>query len=324
MAIDMDRMWSEVHRKKNVVGRSGTLHKKIRNGKEVRALAFRVYVEEKAPVSSLSAEDLIPPVIDGVPTDVIAVGKMTALPIKKNTPDEDPSLYRRPTPAGVSAIYAGGSACTLGWLARDLTDSKTVIIANNHCTAKENKLPPGHPYVQPSPYDGDPIVLGHLKRYVEIKYIEFTCAFRNPLFQLYKKFFIKEDRNNLVDLGIVSVEEADIELELLNIGKLRGKRRGVIGEKMEKMGRTTGHTSEGILSDNDYIGTVQYGRGMALFGPVGLIQKDEFSAGGDSSSAIVTSSDKYFAGLLFAGSNTHTIFCHYDDIEREGNVEIIW
>lgn len=324
MAIDMDRMWSEVHRKKNVVGRSGTLHKKIRNGKEVRALAFRVYVEEKAPLSSLSSEDVIPPVIDGVPTDVIAVGKMTALPLKKNTPDEDPKLYRRPTPAGVSAIYAGGSACTAGWFARDLTDDTTVIIANNHCCAQENTLPVGHPYVQPSPHDGDPITLGHLKRFVEIKYIEFTCAFRNTLFRLFKKFFIKEECNNLVDLGIVSVEEADIKIELLNIGKLRGKRRGTIGEEMEKMGRTTGHTSGGTLIDNSYIGTVQYSRGMALFGPVGLIQKDGFSAGGDSSSAIVTSSDKNFAGLLFAGSNTHTIFCHYDDVERQGNVEIIW
>ncbi len=91
----------------------------------------------------------------------------------------------------------------------------------------------------------------------------------------------------------------------------------------KKAGRTTGLTTGGMLIDNNWYGSVQYSRGIVQFGPCGLIAKNDFSAGGDSSSAIIWESDDNIAGLLFAGSGTHTIFCHYDRIEDLLQVEFI-
>jgi hypothetical protein len=136
-------------------------------------------------------------------------------------------------------------------------------------------------------------------------------------------WFIRREVANPVDLGIVSVKPENVKLEILGIGKVHGKRRGEIGEKAEKSGRTTCHTKAGKLIDNSWYGYVQYSRGSAYFGPCGLIVKSGFSAGGDSSSAIIWEKDKAFAGLLFAGSDTHTLFCHWDLIEEHGLVNII-
>jgi len=319
---DLTNMWHRIKDKKNVVGYSSGLKKKLVNGKERRTWSMRVYVSKKEPLVSLSADDIIPEEMEGIKTDVIEIGELKALGV------EDPKKHYRPAPAGVSAIAAGKTACTLGWFAIDNTDEKLVIICNNHCGAGENKLPIGHEYVQPSPYDGEPKVLGYLKRFVEIKYNEFTCIYRNTLHRMYRAVARPMGALNRVDLALIDVEECDVIITLLNIGLVKGKRRATIGESMEKMGRTTGHTTDGILVADDFIGNIKYGRGMAQFGPCGLIEKrvpdEPFSQGGDSSSAIICSSDKYFAGLLFAGSNTHTIYCHYDFIEEDGNVRITW
>jgi hypothetical protein len=317
-AIDPKKLYEQVSGKKNVTGFSGKLVKKIKDGRETRGWAFRVYVVKKVKdpdemVALRESGDFIPEMIDGVPTDVEEVGELRAL-------DLDPKDFYRPAPAGVSAIAANKTACTLGWFARDNQDGKLVIIANNHCAAGENKLSPGHWYVQPSPYDGTPVKLGELKRFVEIKFDEFTCPYRQFVMRTLNP--IKQVKGNEVDLAIVSVDEDDILPEILNIGRVKGKRRGIPGEEMEKMGRTTGHTTEGTLIDNNYFGNIKYSRGKVAFGPVGLIRANGFSAGGDSSSAILFSEDKYFAGLLFAGSATHTIFCHYDRIEELGDVEV--
>jgi hypothetical protein len=314
-----------LNKKPNVVGYSGVLQRKIKDGKERREWAIRLYVERKVALDSLTEEDRIPAEVEGVKTDVIEVGEMKALA------DEDPKKHYRPCPAGVSAIADTGTACTLGWFARDKTDGKIVVICNNHCGALENKAPTGHPYMQTSPYDsqhGEVKKLGTLKRFVEIKYTNFKCTYRNTLhailYRTPRRILGLGESTNAVDLAIIEVEDCDIKRELLNVGSVMGKRRGVEGESMMKMGRTTGKTTNGLLRDNDYYGSVQYGRGTAMFGPCMLIEGDMFSQGGDSSSAILCQSDKSFAGLLFAGSNTHTIGCHFDLIESLGGVEIMW
>ena len=309
---------TQLRKKKNVTGFSGTLKRKETNGKVKPVKSIRIYVEKKEDLEALSSRDQIPHEIEGIPTDVEIVGRAKALSL------DDPKKYYRPAPAGVSAIYDGGTACTLGWFAKDNTDGETVIISNNHCTAKENKLSPGHAYMQPSPYDGTPKKLGELKRFVEIKFDDFTCPYRNLAFNAYKLVNPQGVRYNEVDVGIIQpAAPSSVELKILNIGGVRGKGRAIEGEKMKKMGRTTKLTNHGILRDNDYYGTIGFSRGQTMFGPVGLIQGDTFSAGGDSSSAVVTEVNK-FVGLLFAGSDTHTMFCHYDRIEELADVTIIW
>lgn len=327
-------------KRKGVVGYSGVLQRKIKDGREQKSWAIRVYVEKKLPPEACGADGCLPPEIDGVPTDVIEVGKVRALPFPTPAPyssgnpnpqsgDLDPRPRYRPLVGGISAIADGLTACTLGWFAKDLVDQKTVIICNNHCGAGENKLPVGHPYMQTSPYDsgyGAVERVGTLKRFVEVKYLSFACPVRETLHRLLYRFprwvARMESPVNQVDLALID-PECELKRELLNIGSVMGKRRGNVGELMHKMGRTTGHTVGGELIDNNYFGTVGYSRGQAAFGPVGLIRGNNFSAGGDSSSAILCS-DNSFAGLLFAGSDTVTLYCHFDEIEDQGNVEIIW
>lgn len=294
--------------KKNVTGFSGTLKPKEKDGRERRELSIRVYVEKKEDPSALTERDLIPPVIDGIKTDIHEVGHITAQPC-----DSSRKNHHRPAKAGHSAMSRGGTACTLGWFARDTTDGEVVIIANNHCTAGENKHPIGHPYMQPSPLDGNPRQLGTLKRYVPIQFDTYTCPYRQLATRALN--IRHQTAYNKVDLGIITVPRPDILIET-NCFSVRGKRLGERFEKAMKSGRTTGYTRDGTLIDNDYHGKVSYSRGKAWFGPCGLIRGDEFTLGGDSSSAIVWQDDNRFGGLGFAGSSSHSIFCHYRFIEE--------
>lgn len=351
--LDHKSVWKKISYKKNVNGMSGKLQPKIKGGvADPNRLCIRIYVDQKEELSALSMKDVIQPDIDGFETDVVPIGIIRALHPKKpgktkakrlKGKSKDGKVYAlneqrkkfRPSPAGVSAIYKGGSACTLGYFAKDLKDGKIVIIANNHCTCDENQLSPGHEYLQPSPRDGglDGDILGRLKRFVPLKdandnggswLIDLIIRFLQWLLDLiFGQRRLPSPTYNKVDLGIIDVDPKNIKLEILNIGKIKGKRRGEIGELLEKMGRTTGHTKDGPLIDNDWYGQIGYSNRTLYFGPCGLIEKEGYSDGGDSSSGEVLQIDKNIAGLLFAGSNTHTIFCHWDFIEELGNVEIL-
>jgi len=299
------KMFKHLMKLPNVVGYSGEAKPRIYQGNAILGTnTLRVYVSKKVPIEYLKPHEVIPKKVCGLNTDVVFIGKLT-------------STYVRPAPSGCSAIYCGGTACTLGWFGYDKLDGKLVILANNHCAAGENKLPLGHPYVQPSPADGTPEVLGYLKRFVLIQYDNFLCPFRNFFARL-----VPRRKGNYVDLAMVEVDRKDVLPEVEVIGKVYGKRRGVLGEEVHKYGRTTGYTKGAVLIDNDFYGRVIMGRGTAMFGPCGLVIGHLFSAGGDSSSAVIFKKDNHFAGLLFAGSGTHTLFCHWDLIELEGNVEV--
>jgi len=88
------------------------------------------------------------------------------------------------------------------------------------------------------------------------------------------------------------------------------------------MGRTTGYTSHGKVVSTSWTGKVTYSRGIATFTDCILIEKKEFSKGGDSGSLILDM-DGNVVGVLFAGSETHTIACKIKNVEEEGNVQII-
>ena len=64
-------------RKKGVVG-CAVGYKHIA-GKKTDQLCIICYVIKKIPEDQLSEADLIPPVIEGIPTDVIESGEMRAL-----------------------------------------------------------------------------------------------------------------------------------------------------------------------------------------------------------------------------------------------------
>ena len=323
----LKKHWKDLRKKANVVGYSGSMQPRIKDGKVVEGTrVFRVYVLEKVSAEKLRMKDLVPRILIAkgqvIETDIVVHKEMKALTCK-DTP--------RPVRAGCSgmAYYPKATACTVGWFAKNKKTGEEEfigILANNHCCTDENMLPKSAPYTVPSKYDGGTIAhqVAELWRFVEIKFEGFTCPFRETAHKLYR-FFKRETPTNRVDIGLVrltiSLDQVNFVIE--QIGPVKGKRRGAIGETAEKTGRTTGFTSGAVLIDNDWYGYVTYSRGRAFFGPCGLLRGSGFSAGGDSSSCIVWVSDKFMPGFLFAGSDTHTIFCHQDLVEEDLEVEIL-
>jgi hypothetical protein len=83
-----------------------------------------------------------------------------------------------------------------------------------------------------------------------------------------------------------------------------------LGMRVQKYGRTTGHTVGQISGLNATL-DINYRTGTARFTGQIVITGGEFSTGGDSGSLIVTKSflmaDRRPVGLLFAGSSSNTI-----------------
>lgn len=80
MGANIKEIWMKVKNKKNVIGYSSSLKKKIINGKEINGTrVFRVYVSKKIPLAELDENDIIPEIIDGLEIDVVEVGTIKAL-----------------------------------------------------------------------------------------------------------------------------------------------------------------------------------------------------------------------------------------------------
>jgi hypothetical protein len=83
-----------------------------------------------------------------------------------------------------------------------------------------------------------------------------------------------------------------------------------LGMKVQKYGRTTGHTVGRVTGINAVV-DVNYRTGSARFEGQIIITDGSFSTGGDSGSLVVSkgllAADRRPVGLLFAGSPSNTI-----------------
>jgi hypothetical protein len=326
----VSKYWKEISKKPNVIGFSGSLMPKIKGGSPTSTRAFRIYVSKKVPREELRASDLVPSEVMVelsetliIPTDVVQIGEIRAL----GSPSEAQKRHRPPI-AGVSAMgyWEGSTACTLSGMAKDKKTGRLGFFCNNHCGAWENKAPVGTPYLQPSPYDGGKFPddkIGELYRFVPISFEEYTCPYRQFLTRTLLR--IRPSANKVDSAFIVStIQEYPWRFEVLNIGPVSGKRDPSLAEKVQKMGRTTGHTVQGTVVDLDWNGRVGYSRGTAFFTDCILIEGSGFSAGGDSSSPILSmDSPPSLVGQLFAGSESHTVACKIKNIEELLDIEIL-
>jgi len=309
-------------KKKNVIGYSGTLQPKITNNVETNEMVFRVYVSKKEDISSLSERDLVPKTIgkacDEIKTDIVEIGEIKAL--------SDVRDKHRPIVAGISGmgLWANSTACTVGNYAVNMKKGEEQflgVIVNNHCGAKENLGVKGIYYLQPSPYDKGKASdkIGTLWRFVTIKFAEYNSLLMKLLLSLFNVLGRPE---NLVDIALIKIN-CEYLCELYSIGKLYGKRRPVLGESVQKIGRTTGLTTNGVVYDLSWNGFVSYRRGKAFYSDCVLIIGSKFSQGGDSSSPIVSKGDRpELLAQLFAGSNNTSIGCYIDNIERLLDVDV--
>lgn len=284
------------HSDPNVVG-VGIGRKEIR-GQPTGELALKFYVRQKLHPLLVRAGQVIPPDVEGVPTDIIEAGEFS---IWRPLP---PIYHRKVRPAmgGLSIGHYEVSTGTFGCLVRDRGDP--FILSNNHVLANEGRGAEGDPILQPGRFDGgktDKDVLARLDTYVGL----------DP------------EGTNIVDAAIAQpYDPEDVTPDIINVGRLRGSRLPGIDEKVMKSGRTT-RVTHGTVTDVDVTLRVGYSSGSMIFQDQFLVRGDKgsFSAGGDSGSTIV-SYDGHAVGLLFAGSPFFTVANKMTNVEKALDVKV--
>ena len=104
---------------------------------------------------------------------------------------------------------------------------------------------------------------------------------------------------------------SEIENVIENIGAVAGVGSASLDMPVQKMGRTTGYTTDKILQ-TDVTVAVQYGPGVvATF--TDQVLAGPMSAGGDSGSAVLDMEDN-IVGLLFAGSEQVTLINRIENV----------
>lgn len=282
-------------------GVTGTaIGKKWINGQETDEDAILIFVQDKQPADQIvskstlpqfSERDLIPTEIDGIRTDVIAVGRIVKhIGFKERM---------RPVKPGYSVGHGKITAGTIGGIFID-QDGDVVILSNNHVLANENSAKNGDLIYQPGPADSssnrritgwaDPVS-------------------RLPYVATLKKFMRMGKKGNTHDSAIAKIHPKMLSEKMVNDlypsinNRLMGFGVPQVGMKVQKCGRTTGHTTGKIIGINASF-DVDFDFGNARFEK--CVVTTAMSQGGDSGS-IIQSMDGKAVALLFAGSDQVTL-----------------
>jgi hypothetical protein len=288
-------------------------------GAKTSTLCIVCSVKKKVNAAQLSAQDLVPTAVEGMPTDVVETGVIRAL--------QAPTGRFRPAPGGVSVGHVAITAGTLGcWVTKN---GQKVILSNNHVLANSNDAEIGDPILQPGPFDGGGSPRDQIARLMQFARISFEgepsqCSFANTVISILNlgcqvinsntryRVMKVQATDNLVDAAIATpLNAADVKDEILNIGPIQGSAQGELGMAVKKSGRTTGLTT-GEIQQIEVTANVQYGGGRTARFTDQLLA-GAMSQGGDSGSAVLDDQNR-LVGLLFAGSDTTTIINRIENV----------
>ena len=203
---------------------------KFSAGQKTPALSIICSVSQKLPSSKLSAREMIPSSIGGLPTDVVQTGMIRAF--------QSHTARYRPAPGGVSIGHKDITAGTLGCLVKKGGDF--FILSNNHVLANSNAAQIGDAILQPGPYDGGRFPEDHIANLEAFIPISFTggpsgcttaAGIANLLNSIAKAMgsdarllaITTQAEDNLVDAAIARpLNPADVKDEILEIGPLSG------------------------------------------------------------------------------------------------------
>lgn len=293
-------------------------------GRRTSELAIVCSVTTKVPASRLARAELVPQVVGGVPTDVMATGPIRALAPAGGDAgvDHDRTARLRPAPGGAGVGHRDISAGTLGCLVHDRDDPDAVLLlSNNHVLAHGDSAAPGDPILQPAPFDGgrDPEDrIATLERYVPVVMSEqpSECALAGSAARLINalaavmgsgsrlRVVSSASADNLVDAALARpLEPGLVTDDILGLGTPTGVARAELGTSVTKSGRTTGVTASEIVQV-DVTASVLYGSESARF--TDQLMAGAMSRGGDSGS-VVLDGEHRVVGLLFAGSDRTTL-----------------
>jgi hypothetical protein len=205
--------------------------------------------------------------------------------------------FPRPVPIGVSAGHPDVTAGTIG--ARVTDGERIFALSNNHVFAANNRGRVGDNLLQPGVADGGRNPEDALATLFDFELLRFCGGTACPM--------------NRMDAALALTTADDLGTETPEDGYGRPRRataEATLGMKVQKYGRTTGHTLGQVTGINAII-DVNYRTGIARFEGQIMISGEGFSTGGDSGSLIVTkgllAGDRRPVGLLFAGSANNTI-----------------
>ena len=309
---------------------------KYRAGQRTDEVCIVVGIRRKLPAAQVAPERLVPASFAGVPTDVIQYGEVKAQALTSR---------QRPCPPGYSVGHPQITAGTLGAWVRRGQGSEHYILSNNHVLANSNGASPGDFIRQPGTADGgtDNDRMARLTEFVRIRFdsesngggggkktaasyawrawqapANFVARLLNCPYRLVvMPQLVDQPYPNLVDAAVAQVMlEEWVNPAVPQVGEIAGIRDLQLGDRVQKTGRTTEHT-QGMVETVNADVQVDYGpgNGVATFTDQLIVRADtgEFSAGGDSGSAVLTA-DAFLGGLLFAGGEQITI------VNRIGNV----
>ena len=110
-------------------------------GRMTDELAIIVYVDEKLPREALRKKSIVPPRIDGMPTDIEEDIDARFVRPSDGGPLPADSMHVRPLRSGLSISLDFDHAGTLGFFARRNSDKKPVLVSNYHVLFRDRGLP---------------------------------------------------------------------------------------------------------------------------------------------------------------------------------------
>jgi hypothetical protein len=279
---------------------------RITQGKKLKDVALKVYVERKLPLNKVDApvpkQVMLPGMKEPVDTDVQEIGKVA---LEANT------SRHRPAMPGCGLGHFAVTAGTFGCLVRKKGKPELYILSNSHVLANSGTGKAGDVILQAAMFDGgeQPAdVLCQLSEWVPFKFGDDTFE-------------------NLVDAAIAQVKPTDVTSAVNLIG-VPPKGVGSIlrrGMKVKKVGRTTDLTS-GEITDVDFRTSIPYpmpdGSGDGNVGLRDQVLCTRYTAGGDSGAAVFNTNNE-IVGLHFAGTPSTSIFNRISNVLDALGLEIV-
>lgn len=264
-----------------------------------------VGVKRKKPRTAVHINRLIPVVYRGQMTDVQ----------EKDVEAFSFIARLRPCPPGYSIGHTAITAGTLGaYVKKNGEGDDWWILSNNHVLAASNQGKINDTIIQPGKADGGfsgSDRFAWLREFVTIKWDGGNGGggcnlFARAWMKLKRIRAIEQPYPNLVDAALAFPVMQTYVNRVYPTTKTiaSGFTKFELGDTVIKMGRTTEFT-EGTVDAVDVMVRVRYNGGTATFEDqieIRAANGKEFSAGGDSGSAILDRGGTKIGGLLFAGS----------------------
>lgn len=275
-----------------------------RGGSGTREPAWRVYVQEKKPLSDIPAAERIPPVVQGIPTDVLL---WTPLKPLIGFDDEEDTTNYNPKIGGSQIGRKGQSGFgTLGCLVRT-ADNKVAALTNYHVLWEESEVPSdGVGVGQPDHSDSICCTCN-----------EFATTLKPPAGNGYGSKGKMDCALAILKEGVKysprvkTLRRADSTVE--QDGVINGTAAAVMGDAVWKIGRTTGLTR----------GTISQTAPLIIANPnAGLGRMVNF---GDSGSVLFETASGKIIGLIWgmSGADNHAIATPIADVLANLNVTVI-